>query len=169
MSPDDPLAGPERPLRPRREPDAATYQDRALLSLERLENLQAQESSDDFEQWRAEVLAALRELAIATADETQTIEQPESFVSDVARTQPRLRTKARGLRLRYHQLLEELESLYDELAEHRGAANELAEFLHRLSWIAGAVREQVARETRLIYDAYFEAFDAELAPEDESS
>src|SRR5580693_2030543 len=61
--------------------------------------------------WRRGVLDALATLAESTAEEHHNAEQPDSILSDIARTQPRLRTRVRGLRIQYRQLRDTIESL----------------------------------------------------------
>ena len=54
--------------------------------------------------WRTAVLAALAVLDEATNDEYANANNPDSLLSDIKRTQPRLRTRVRGLRTQYKQL-----------------------------------------------------------------
>jgi hypothetical protein len=64
--------------------------------------------------WREEVIAALVVLDEATSEEGQNASRPDSLLSDVARTQPRLRNRVRGVRLQYRQLRERTESFRRE-------------------------------------------------------
>ena len=43
----------------------------------------------------------------------------------------------------------------------------MTEVLARSTWIIDAFHQQLARASKRIYDAYFEAFDTELSTEDE--
>lgn len=171
--------------------------------------------------WRHEVLEALAVLESATTTEAENAERPDSLLADVARTQPRLRNRARAVRLGYRQLREAIVAIRRELgdpgytAEVAGVADALgasevagasdlgeapgvagiaglpgaseapggsevaggssgpamadtfdvADVRHRLAWILSGLRQQRARESDLIYEAYFDAFRADLAAE----
>ena len=67
-------------------------------------------------QWLDEVLAALNALHEATREEAENAAQPDGLLSDVSRTQPRLRNRVRGLRTQYRQLQENIDALRGELA-----------------------------------------------------
>jgi small-conductance mechanosensitive channel len=117
------------------------------------------------EQWQSEVLAALAALEEATAEEAQNAEAPDSLLSDLARTQPWLRNRVRAVRLQYRQLRENLRSLKQELEEHSGQAVDYSDLRQRLGWILTGLRNQRARESDLIYEAYYDAFRADLPAE----
>ena len=112
--------------------------------------------------WRSGVLAALEVLDEATHDEYSNATQPDSLLSDIKRTQPRLRTRVRGLRRQYEQLRQAIVSTRSELADPDEEASDYADVRQRLSWILTALRHQRARESDLIYEAYFDAFDTDL-------
>ena len=97
--------------------------------------------------------------------EADNAERPDSLLSDIARTQPRLRNRVRGVRLQYRQLQDALAVLRQELDEHSGAASDFSDTRQRLGWLLTSLRHQRARESDLIYEAYFEAFRADLAAE----
>ena len=67
--------------------------------------------------WRAAVLTALVVLDEATDDEHANAASPDSLLSDIKRTQPRLRTRVRGLRTQYAHLRETIASIRIELAK----------------------------------------------------
>jgi hypothetical protein len=115
--------------------------------------------------WRAAVLAALADLDEATNDEYTNANNPDSLLSDIKRTQPRLRTRVRGLRTQYGQLRQAIVSIRAELDEPDEGAGDYADIRQRLSWILTALRHQRARESDLLYEAYFDAFCAELSAE----
>jgi len=115
--------------------------------------------------WQEAVLSALAVLAETTAEEAANADRPDSLLSDIARTQPRLRNRVRGVRLQYRQLRDALEGLRQELGEHSEAASDFSDIRQRLGWLLASLRHQRARESDLIYEAYFEAFRADLAAE----
>jgi ATP phosphoribosyltransferase regulatory subunit HisZ len=116
-------------------------------------------------QWREEVLGALAILDQATAGEAHNADRPDSLLSDIARTQPRLRNRVRGVRTQYHQLREKMELLRRELERDDHSPVDFAEFRQRVSWAMTALRHQRARESDLIYEAYYEAFKVDLGQE----
>jgi len=114
--------------------------------------------------WRAGVLDALGVLDGATRDEQSNASSPDSLLSDIKRTQPRLRTRVRGLRSQYAQLRDAIVAISAELTE-RDDANDDADIRQRLSWILTALRHQRALESDLLYEAYFDAFRSDLSTE----
>jgi chromosome segregation ATPase len=109
--------------------------------------------------WRDEVVSSLRALADATAEEERNAAEPDSLLSDLARTQPRLRNRVRGLRTQYRQVRDGLETLQADLGD---ADPDVADLRQRLQWVLGALRHQRARESDLIYEAYYEAFNRDV-------
>ena len=71
----------------------------------------------------------------------------------------------RGVRLQYGQLREALRPLKVELAQRPGEALDFADIRQRLAWVLTSLRYQRARESDLIYEAYFDAFRADLRQE----
>src|SRR6185369_15692860 len=97
----------------------------------------------------------------ATDDEHANASQPDSLLSDIKRTQPRLRTRVRGLRTQYAHLRETIASIRIELAKPDDATD-YADIRQRLAWLLTALRHQRACESDLIYEAYYDAFNADL-------
>ncbi len=112
--------------------------------------------------WRAEVLEALAVLDDATAEEYTNATKPDSLLSDIKRTQPRLRTRVRGLRTQYEQVRQTIISVRAELAKPDDDGTDFADVRQRLAWLLTALRHQRARESDLIYEAYYEAFRTDL-------
>ena len=117
--------------------------------------------------WRAAVLAALVVLDEATDDEYANATNPDSLLSDIKRTQPRLRTRVRGLRTQYAHLRQTITSMRAELAKPDDDGTDFADVRQRLAWLLTALRHQRARESDLIYEAYYDAFDTELSLDDD--
>jgi hypothetical protein len=112
--------------------------------------------------WRATVLGALAVLDEATDDEYDNATKPDSLFSDIKRTQPRLRTRVRGLRTQQVQLRQTITSIRAELDKPDDDSIDFADVRQRLAWLLTALRHQRARESDLIYEAYYDAFDTEL-------
>ena len=136
--------------------------DRTLDAMHRLEAALSEAAPGREARWRDAVLGALSVLEAATADEAANAERPDSLLSDLARNQPRLRNRARALRLQYSKLCETISSLRREVEEHEEAGSAFSDVRQRLGWILTALRHQRARESDLIYEAFFEAFGVEL-------
>jgi hypothetical protein len=139
--------------------------DQTLAAIHELERALAQAASGRELAWGASVIDALHHLIEATATEQANADQPESLLSDIARTQPRLRSRVRGLRAQYRQIRNALTALVDELGQPEEQLRDFGDVRQRLSWILTALRHQQARESDLIYEAYHEAFDANLDDE----
>jgi hypothetical protein len=140
-------------------------QDRTLAAMHALEQALGAAAPGRQRDWQQAVLAALAVLDEATTEEAANADRPDSLLSDIARTQPRLRNRVRGVRLQYRQLQDALGSLRRELAGHSEAASDVSDVRQRLGWLLTSLRHQRARESDLIYEAYFEAFRADLAAE----
>jgi|SRR5579884_1492177 len=143
-------------------------QDRTLDAVHRLEAALSAAAPRREEHWRGAVLTALAELEAATAEETENAERPDSLLSDLAHNQPRLRNRARALRLQYAKVRDTISSLRHELEEHDESGVDFADVRQRLGWVLTALRHQRARESDLIYEAYYDAFHVELRLSDEA-
>ncbi len=118
--------------------------------------------------WRDDVLAALATLESVMATEYDNAEQPDSLLSDIKRTQPRLRSQVRGLRMQYGHLRDAIAALRVELTtpdDQPGPVPDFGDIRQRLAWLLMALRHHRARESDLLYEAYFDAFRTNLEPE----
>jgi hypothetical protein len=138
-------------------------QDRTLAAIQDLETALATAAPGRERAWTEQVVRALTGLRDATGDEDRNANEPDSLLSDIQRTQPRLRTRVRGLRAQYRHLAEAVDRTTQELQAGAGDATDFADVRQRLSWLLGALRHQRARESDLIYEAYYDAFNTDLA------
>jgi anti-anti-sigma factor len=138
-------------------------QDRTLAAMHELEAALGAAAPGRESSWRAAVLAALVVLDEATDDEDANANNPDSLLSDIKRTQPRLRTRVRGLRTQYAHLRQTITSMRTELAKPDDDGTDFTDIRQRLAWLLTALRHQRARESDLIYEAYYDAFDTELS------
>jgi len=136
-------------------------QDRTLAAIHALEAALAAAAPGREATWQDAVRAALDVLQEASAEEERNALLPESILSDIARTQPRLRHRVHGLRAQYRQVGDTLDTLRRELRE-LGAEPDVADLRQRLAWLLSSLRYQRARESDLIYEAYYEAFHRDL-------
>lgn len=139
--------------------------DRTLAAMHALEEALGAAAPGRQQDWQEAVLGALAVLDEATTEEAANAERPDSLLSDIARTQPRLRNRVRGVRLQYGQLRDALRGLREELGTRAWPGSDAADVRQRLGWLLTSLRYQRARESDLIYEAYFEAFQADLAAE----
>lgn len=137
-------------------------QDRTLAAIQRLEAALASAAPRRESGWREEVLKALAALDEATSEEAANAERPDSLLSDIARNQPRLRSRVHGVRAQYRQVRDSVASLREELRGSDHLSVDVADLRQRLAWATTALRHQRARESDLIYEAYYEAFRADL-------
>ena len=136
-------------------------QDRTLAAMHELEASLGAAAPGREESWRESVRAALTVLSEVTAAEAENADAPDSLLSDIARTQPRLRNRVRGVRLQYRRLRETLAGLRDEL-EEPGHGIDFGDLRQRVGWAMTSLRHQRARESDLIYEAYYDAFRVDL-------
>lgn len=136
-------------------------QDRTLAAMHQLEAALSSAAPGRESPWRTDVTDALAVLDAATAEEQRNSAEPDSLLSDIARTQPRLRNRVRGLRASYQQLRDTTAALSEEMT-HGEDGPDVDDLRRRLAWLLTAVRHQRARESDLIYEAYYEAFHRDL-------
>ena len=136
-------------------------QDRTLAAAHQLEAALAAATPGREGRWRDDVAATLGLLAQATAEEAANAERPDSLLSDIARTQPLLRNRVRGLRSQYHQIRTTINELRRELNDPETPID-VSDTRQRLAWLLGALHHQRSRESDLIYEAYYEAFNRDL-------
>ena len=144
-------------------------QDRTLSAIHQLEAALADPAPGRQAEWRASVLSALEVLDTTTAEEVANAWRPDSLLSDIARGHPRLRPRVRGVRVQYGHLREAIAALRGELNEHPEAGLDYGDLRQRLGWTLSALRHQRARESDLIYEAYYDAFAADLGSEGRAS
>jgi hypothetical protein len=137
-------------------------QDRTLLAMQQLEAALAAAAPHREQAWRDEVRRTLTVLGEAAAEEADNAAQPDSLLSDIARTQPWLRNRVRGLRIHYRQLRDAVAALQDELDHPAGPAVDFTDIRQRLAWVLAGLRHQRARESDLIYEAYYEAVRSDI-------
>jgi hypothetical protein len=138
-------------------------QDRTLLAMHELEAALGAAAPGREPSWLAAVLASLIVLDEATGDEYANATQPDSLLSDIKRTQPRLRTRVRGLHTHYAHLRQAITSMRAELSRPDEDHSDFADVRQRLAWLLTALRHQRGRESDLIYEAYYDAFDTDLS------
>ena len=137
-------------------------QDRTLDAMHRLEAALESASTGRESSWREEVVTALAVLDESADEESRNAWRPYSLLSDIARNQPRLRNRVRGIRIQYDLLRDRIAAVRRELSEPRDSDFDVADLRQRLALILTSLRYQRARESDLIYEAYYDAFGAEL-------
>ena len=139
-------------------------QDRTLVAMQQLELALGTAAPRREGAWLEAVRSALAVLGEAAAEEAENAAAPDSLLSDVARTQPWLRNRVRGLRIQYRQLRDGIAFLQGELDESDTTVD-FADIRQRLAWVLTGLRHQRARESDLIYEAYYDAFRTDLPGE----
>jgi hypothetical protein len=137
-------------------------QDRTLLAMQQLEAALGAAAPHREKAWRDEVRRTLTVLGEAAAEEVNNAAQPDSLLSDIARTQPWLRNRVRGLRIHYRQLCDATAALQDELHNPDDSAVDFTDIRQRLAWVLAGLRHQRARESDLIYEAYYDAVRSDI-------
>jgi hypothetical protein len=140
-------------------------QDRTLFAMQQLEDALATAAPRREQAWLAEVSHALTVLSEAATEEAGNAGQPDSLLSDIARTQPWLRNRVRGLRIHYSQLRDSINALQHEFDSNADATVDFTDIRQRVAWVLAGLRHQRARESDLIYEAYYDAFRTDLTAE----
>ena len=138
-------------------------QDRTLATVHQLEAALAAPAPGNETASLNDVRAALETLDDATRDECDNANRPDSLLSDLKRTQPILASRVRGVRAQYQQVRDAISSLRSELERHDADGGlDYADTRQRVAWILTALRHQRARESDLIYEAYYDAVRSDL-------
>jgi hypothetical protein len=139
--------------------------DRTLQSLHDLEAALAAAAPGRGAVWQRNVSHAIEVLDAATAEEARNADQPASLLSDIARTQPRLRNRVRGVRMQYAQLRQRIAALRAEVAACNDLDVDAADLRQRAGDVIRALHLLRGRESDLIYEAYYDAFDRDVGEE----
>ncbi len=139
-------------------------QDATLAAMHELEIALGAPAPGREEAWRDNVLVALDILDRAISYEQRNADEPDSLLSDLARTQPRLRNRVRGLRTQYAQVRRIVAALHHELSLPEPQPD-FADIRRRIAWLLTALRHQRGRESDLIYEAYYDSFNADIDDE----
>jgi hypothetical protein len=113
--------------------------------------------------WRRNVAEALEALDQAVTTESRSCAEADSLLSDIARTQPRLRNRVRGLRHHYGRLSDQIKHALRMLA--RGDDVGVADTRIHVGRLISALQLTRGRESDLIYEAYFDAFHRDVEEE----
>lgn len=146
----------------RRAGQRAVDQDRTLAAMHQLEAALGTAAPRREQAWLGEVRRALGVLGEAAGEEARNAAQPDGLLSDIARTQPWLRNRVRGLRIHYRQLQDGIAALQEELDAAAGQAVDFTDIRQRLTWVLAGLGYQRARESDLIYEAYYDAFRSDI-------
>jgi hypothetical protein len=158
----EPRPGALTGARRRRAEERQADQDRTLVAMQQLEAALGAAAPRREQAWRNQVRTALGVLGEAAREEAKNAAQPDSLLSDIARTQPWLRNRVRGLRIHYGQLRDSIAALHGELSAAAGPVVDFTDIRQRLAWVLAGLRHQRARESDLIYEAYYDAFQSDL-------
>lgn len=139
--------------------------DRTLDSLHDLEAALAAAASGREAVWQRNVSDAIEVLDAATAEEEHNANQPASLLSDIARTQPRLRNRVRGVRVQYAQIRSRIAAMRAEVAAVEDADLDAVDLRQRAGDVIRALHLLRGRESDLIYEAYYDAFDRDVEEE----
>jgi len=137
-------------------------QDHTLRALHTLERAAGAPIRGGGGGWHRDLLDALTALEVVMAEEQANADLPQSLLSNIAHTQPRLRSRTRGTRAQYRQIRDTVTQLRRDLAEAGARDVDLDDLRRRVARLASALRYQRARESDLIYEAYYDAFRTDI-------
>jgi hypothetical protein len=140
-----------------------TDQDRTVEALHQLDAALVAAATGRESVWRRNVADALEVLADAVAMESRAQALPDSMLSDLARTQPRLRNRVRGLRREFARLSRQIGDALRFLCDDEEVG--IAETRTQLGGLIAALQLARGRESDLIYEAYYDAFNRDLEDE----
>jgi hypothetical protein len=137
--------------------------DRTVEAIDQLDRALVAAASGREGVWRRNVADAIEMLHSAVSAEAAAQAEPDSLLSDIARTQPRLRNRVRGVRAEYGRLCRQI----GVASETVGNDPDVGVFETRmhLGGLLGALQLLRGRESDLIYEAYFDAFNRDVEDE----
>ena len=140
-----------------------TRHDRTLEAVHQLDAALVAAATGRVSVWRRNVADALELLADAVTMESRAQALPDSLLSDLARTQPRLRNRVRGLRGDFARLGRQINDALHTLCDTDDVG--IAETRMHLGRLIAALQLARARESDLIYEAYYDAFNRDIEEE----
>jgi hypothetical protein len=140
-----------------------TSHDRTLEALHQLDAALVAAATGRESVWRRNVADALELLADAITVESRAQALPDSLLSDLARTQPRLRNRVRGLRADFARLGRQINEALRVLSDTDEIG--IAETRMHLGSLIAALQLTRGRESDLIYEAYYDAFNRDIEDE----
>src|SRR5690349_12523945 len=117
-------------------------QDRTLAAMHEVEAALGSAAPGREQEWRRRVGDALETLSTVVADEEANARAPDSLLSDLERSHPRLRSRVHGVRAQYASIRETLTGLSQELATATDAVPDFSDMRQRLAWLFSALRHQ---------------------------
>jgi len=138
-------------------------QDRTVEALHQLDAALVAAAAGRESVWRRNVADALEALAQAVTGEALAQALPDSLLSDLARTQPRLRNRVRGVRRDVARLAEQIAHALRTLRDDDEVG--IAETRMHVGGLIAALQLTRGRESDLIYEAYFDAFNRDVEDE----
>jgi len=140
-----------------------TSHDRTLEALHQLDAALVAAATGRESVWRRNVADALELLADAVTVESRAQALPDSLLSDLPRAQPRLRNRVRGLRSDFARLGRQIDAALRILTESDDVG--IAETRMHLGGLIAALQLTRGRESDLIYEAYYDAFNRDIEDE----
>jgi hypothetical protein len=135
-------------------------QDRTVEAIDQLNAALVAAASGRTAVWRRNVADALEVLDQALTVEATARAEPDGLLSDIACTQPRLRNRVRGLRVEYDRLSRQIHRALDIVTSDPEVG--VAETRMHVSDLIGSLQLLRGRESDLIYEAYFDAFNHDI-------
>ena len=143
------LTSPQRARLKTRERD----HDRTVAAMYRLERAAGAPAPGRGEAWRLDVVGALASLENAVSEEQTNANRPDSLLSELLRSTPRLRGRVRALRLQYDQERQAIAWLRREIVQHTDGDADHADLRRRVGSRLSALRYEQAREADLVYES----------------
>ena len=140
-----------------------TDQDRTVEAIDQLNAALVAAASGRAAVWRRNVADALEVLGHAVTAECAAHDDVDSLLSDIARTQRRLCNRVRGLRAEYGRLRRQIQRALDILTTDADVG--VAETRMHLNDLISSLQLLRGRESDLIYEAYFDAFNRDVEEE----
>ena len=138
-------------------------QDRTSEAIDQLNTALIAAASGREAVWRRNVADALEILHQAVTTESRACFEADGLLGDIARTQPRLRNRVRGLRHHYARLSRQIDHTLRTLASSDDIG--IAETRMHVGSLISALQVIRGRESDLIYEAYFDAFNRDVEEE----
>jgi len=143
--------------------DRQADQDRPVEAIHQLNAALVAAASGRTPVWCRNVADALEVLDHAVTAEAAAHLEADSLFSDIARTQPRLRNRVRGLRVEYGRLSRQIHRALDVLTSDPDVG--VAETRLHVGDLVRSLQLLRGRESDLIYEAYFDAFNRDVEEE----
>lgn len=133
--------------------DSRAERDRLLVAIHEFEAALASAAPGREVDWLSRVRRALLDLQNGLQDHAEVAEAPRGLLADIEANEPRLTSRVSKLWAEHKDLGRDVAALLRQMERHGDDAIDFADVRQRASRLLNSIRNHIARETDLIFEA----------------